>query len=67
MPIATQCWFPTLNAALEAEGLTRHWPLGLNIGYDQTADCVHEGTYISVYRSDDGRYEHPPHPLCHQA
>ena len=53
-------WFETLNAALEAEALTDKWPLGLKIGYGETARFVTEDFYlISVYRSDTGRYERP--------
>lgn len=56
-----QCWFDTLNDALESEGLVEAWPLGKNINYGETADHVHEGTYISVYRDENGRYERPIH------
>jgi len=60
-------WFPTLNDALEAEGLVSLWPLGSNIGYGETVRHVVEdnstGRYvtISVYRAEDGRYERPIH------
>lgn len=54
-------WFPTLNDALEAEGLVDHWPMGLNINYGETADCVRAGKFITVYRDDAGRYERPVH------
>ena len=53
-------WFPTLNAALEAENLNDLWPLGLNLGYGEaarfTTDC---GRLISVYRETNGFYERP--------
>jgi hypothetical protein len=53
-------WFETLNSALEAENLTEMWPLGLNLGYGETArfttDC---GRLISVYRETNGMYERP--------
>lgn len=59
--MAQQNWFPTLNAALEAEGLVSLWPLGKNIGYGQTVDAVAGGRYISVYRDERGMYERPIH------
>lgn len=59
--MAKQNWFPTLNAALEAEGLVELWPLGKNIGYGETAEVAVQGRYISVYRETDGRYERPIH------
>ena len=55
-------WFETLNSALEAENLTEMWPLGLNLGYGETArfttDC---GRLISVYRETNGMYERTVH------
>lgn len=54
-------WFPTLNEALEAEGLVDRWPVGKNIRYDETVDVVSGGRYISVYRDNSGRYERPVH------
>jgi len=64
--MARQNWFPTLNDALEAEGLVNVWPLGLNINYGQTVNfTVDDGTryghYVSVYRDEQGRYERPVH------
>lgn len=56
-----QSHFDTLNEALESEGLVDMWPLGLNIGYGETVSTVSNGKYISVYRSDSGRYERPIH------
>ena len=57
----TRNWFAMLNEALEAEGLIDLWPLGLNIGYDQTISFSAGGQWISVYRDRDGRYERPIH------
>ena len=54
-------WFPTLNAALEAEGLVDLWPLGTNINYGETVDVVAEGQFITVYRDERGMYERPVH------
>jgi hypothetical protein len=57
-----QNWFLTLNEALQSEDLVNLWPLGLNIGYGETArfttDC---GRLISVYRETNGMYERPIH------
>ena len=48
----------TLNEALEAAGLdVSLWPLGCNIGYNQTGRVASDGVFISVTRFDDGRYE----------
>ena len=55
-----QNYFPTLSAALDAEGLT-FWPMTLSISYGQTATIVHAGRYISVYRDKRGLYERPIH------
>ena len=66
-------YFPTLNDALDAEGLTALWPCGSNIQYGQTVRHVVETgeTYgkrnepclhvISVYRDERGMYERPVH------
>jgi hypothetical protein len=59
--MTTRNWFPTLNAALEAEGLTDLWPLGLNVNYDTTVNFSAGGRWISVYRDSAGRYERPIH------
>lgn len=56
-----QIWFPTLNDALMAEGLIELWPLGLNVGYDQTVQFAAKGKWIVVYRDNAGRYERPIH------
>ncbi len=49
----------TLNAALEAtdSSLVSLWPLGTNINYGETCRVVVDGTFISVYRDERGRYE----------
>lgn len=54
-------WFDTLNDALESEGLVDKWPLGKNIVYGETGEVVKDGTFITVYRDDNGRYERPVH------
>lgn len=56
-----QTWFPTLNAALESEGLTDLWPLGAHMGYGQTVGMARSGKWLSVYRDEQGRYERPIH------
>lgn len=56
-----QAFFNTLNEALDSESLIEYWPLGLNIGYNETATTVSNGKYISVYRCDRGLYERPIH------
>lgn len=60
----TDYWFPTLNAALESEGLVHLWPLGTNISYNQSVQVKVEGRFISVYRNDSGLYERPVHYKC---
>lgn len=58
-------WFPTLNEALESEGLVDLWPLGENIRYGETKrQFSPDGAYlrmISVYRDERGMYERPVH------
>lgn len=60
-------WFPTLNAALDAEGLLAAWePTFPPIAYGETRswtwdDGSRHGHYISIYRETDGRYERPVH------
>jgi hypothetical protein len=56
-----QNYFPTLNAALDAESLTHLWPVGLNVNYDRTVQFSAGGKWISVYRDSGGRYERPIH------
>ena len=49
---------PTLNQALIAGGVPLDaWPLGLNIGYNQTARIVRNGIFVSVCRFENGNYE----------
>ncbi len=70
--VVKQNWYPTLNAALESQGLVEYWPLGSNIGYGETVrHIVQTGTkikrgkevpvlkHISVYRDERGMYEAP--------
>lgn len=54
-----QAYFPTLNAALESEGLVDDWTLGLNIRYGETARIISNNRVISVYRDNRGMYERP--------
>ena len=56
-----QNWFPTLNAALEAEGLVEFWPLGRNVSYGETVAFASGGKWISIYRDERGMYERPIH------
>ena len=51
-------WHDTLNAALIAGDVDIGvWPLGLNIGYNQTARLVSDGLFVSVCRDNRGMYE----------
>jgi len=59
--MARKNWFPTLNDALEAEGLIDLWPLGKNLQYGETAQFASGGRWISVYRDERGMYERPVH------
>ncbi len=75
--MSKQNWFPTLNAALDAEGLIDLWPLGLNIGYEETVRHLadtgethgkrQKPVYraISIYRNENGMYERPVHYATH--
>lgn len=56
-----QNWFLTLNEALDSEGLTEMWPLGVNVGYDTTVSLASGGRWISATRDSTGRYERPVH------
>ena len=48
----------TLNQALEAGNVSLDaWPMGLNIGYNQTARLVSNGLFVSVCRFASGDYE----------
>lgn len=62
-----QCWFPTLNEALDSEGLTEMWPLGVNLAYGETVGLASGGRWISVTRDDAGRYERPIHYVTKMA
>jgi len=59
--MAQKNWFPTLNDALESEGLVELWPLGTNIQYGETVQLASGGRWISVYRDERGMYERPVH------
>lgn len=70
-----QNWFPTLNSALEAEGLVELWPMGLNISYGENVRFTVEISpavgrkrakyrLISVYRNTNGMYERPVNYMC---
>lgn len=60
-------FFPTLNAALESEGLLDTWEITFPpIGYGQTYSYTYQdgsrhGRFISVYRTEGGLYERPVH------
>ena len=62
-----QNFFPTLNAALESEGLLDSWeitfpPIPYSGSFSYTfQDGTRYGHYVSVYRDQDGRYERPVH------
>lgn len=60
-------FFPTLNEALDSEGLLHTWPTyHSGIAYGQTVSYTHDdgtkyGHYISIYRDERGYYERPTH------
>ena len=62
-----QNWFPTLNSALEAEGLLEAWDcFWQQINYNEHRsftwqDGSKHGRYVSIYRDDRGMYERPVH------
>lgn len=62
-----QNYFPTLNDALNAEGLLEAWDSSMGpIYYGETKswtwnDGSKYGHYISIYRDTNGRYERPVH------
>lgn len=62
-----QNFFPTLNSALESEGLLESWELNFPpLSYDSTFsytfdDGSKHGHYVSLYRDSEGRYERPVH------
>jgi len=65
--VSKQNYFPTLNSALESEGLLESWAINFPaLSYDSTFsytfdDGSKHGHYVSVYRDSDGRYERPVH------
>jgi len=64
---AKRNWFPTLNEALESEGLIEAWDCYFRpIEYDGTfmwtwEDGSKYGHHISIYRNERGMYERPVH------
>lgn len=60
-------WFPTLNAALEAEGLLDAWvcdwpPIRYGETFSFTFDNgTRYGHFVTIYRDEQGRYERPVH------
>lgn len=62
-----QNFFPTLNAALESEGLVESWEIHFTpIQYGETRSWTWEdgskhGHLVSVYRDERGMYERPVH------
>ena len=67
IPSMQQNFFPTLNAALESEGLLESWeltfpPIPYSGSFSYTFDDGSKhGHYVSLYRDQDGRYERPVH------
>ena len=67
--MAKQNYFPTLNEALESEGLLEAWDGAMQspVGYGETRtwtweDGTRYGHFCSVYRDGlSGRYERPVH------
>ena len=58
--------FPTLNAALESEGLLDSWVFQIPLAYGETFSYTFDdgskyGHYVSITRFDDGFYERPVH------
>ena len=64
---AKQNYFPTLNAALEAEGLIEAWDcMDAPIRYGESRmwtwdDGSKRGHFVSIYRDERGMYERPVH------
>jgi hypothetical protein len=60
-------YFPTLNLALESEGLISAWQCTWPpISYGETRqfhwdDGTRWGHWVSIYRDENGRYERPIH------
>ena len=65
--MSQQNFFPTLNDALNAEGLIDAWSIEMPpIAYGETRRWTHEdgsrhGHLISIYRDERGMYERPIH------
>ena len=63
-------WFPTLNDALNAEGLIESWDcMWQPIQYGETRrwiwqDGTRYGHLVSIYRDNRGFYERPVHYKC---
>lgn len=57
--------FPTLNAALESEGLEGTWDINCGcLKYGETFSYTYDdgtryGLFVSIYRFEDGSYESP--------
>ena len=48
----------TLNQAIEAAGVDCGlWPISFNLNYGEIGRVASNGTFISVTRFEDGRYE----------
>ena len=60
-------YFNTLNEALESENLLHTWDISFPpIQYGETFSYTYDdgtkyGYYISIYRSEQGKYETPVH------
>ncbi len=59
-------FFPTLNEALDAEGLIDTWPISKTLNYGETFaytfdDGSKYGHYVSISRDERGFYERPVH------
>jgi hypothetical protein len=54
-------WFETLNAALESENLIETFPVGQNLGYNETIRYASAGRFVTIYRNERGQYERPVH------
>lgn len=52
-------WFNTFNEALTSENLIDLLPTGVNLAYGQILRCAVSGTFFTVFRDQDGRYERP--------
>lgn len=57
-----QAYFDTLNESLASENVIDFWPCGSNVAYGETIrhhveDGSKYGRIVSVYRTNEGRYE----------